>query len=74
MYLKKGHMKTVDRIVFIIMIVSFLGDTGISFFQGLNDGLMDIERNFIPNVLLHTIWSISTLLHLIIKGIKYKFK
>jgi len=67
-------MKTVERIVFIIMIVGFLGDAGISFFQGFNDGLMDIERNVTPNVLLHNIWSISTLLYLIIKGIRYKFK
>lgn len=67
-------MKKIERIVFVIMVVSFLAETSMSFIHGLNDGLLGDKSVFTPNILLHNIWSISTLVYIIIRGIRYKFK
>ena len=67
-------MKKFERVVFVIMVISFIADPVISFSQGFYSGFTGIESKGSPNVLIHNIWSVSTLLFLLVKGIRYKFK
>ncbi len=58
----------------IVMLISFIGNVGVGFIQGFNDGISGMTSSPQPSVLLYNMWLFSTLFFFIIKFIRYKFK
>ncbi len=65
-------IKIIERIVFALFFISFVGDCITGYIQGYNKGFLGISSSAEPSILFDNLWVISTLLFIIIKLISCK--